>query len=434
LYQFSHVLFQQYVYRELSAGERRRLHGEVAGALAALHADDLDRVVVQLAHHYAAAEIGQKPFPAGAGPVNWRSRKLPCPTLRGITALPCSTGRSMTKHGRAGILCKLGECQWVLGQHAEAIENLQASHDLFQRLGDNQGAAAAQRLLGRVYWESGQQDKAGQSFRLALSITALEPESKERAWALAGMSTYQMQVENWDESIRLGEEALALARRLGIDELVLQCLCDLGSALSSKGDWSGLAMEKESLELALALNRPHDAGRGYLYYGEGLLYLGDYEQARDIFEQAIAYTRQMNVPYITDAAVRMLAEVEWLTGDWPSALARLNSLSEKAGRGELAGTPKLYLDMSLGRIYNDLGQTALAHKALKESLATVESSSARVQPCWVKCCGLKLNWVIPMQPLPWQLKSSIGRDRSATCSRISTWLCCISAAYPALTA
>jgi tetratricopeptide (TPR) repeat protein len=92
----------------------------------------------------------------------------------------------------------------------------------------------------------------------------------------------------------------------------------------AKGIGSGLAMEKESLELALALNRPHDAGRGYLYYGEGLLYLGDYEQARDIFEQAIAYTRQMNVPYITDAAVRMLAEVEWLTGDWSSALARLN--------------------------------------------------------------------------------------------------------------
>jgi tetratricopeptide (TPR) repeat protein len=249
---------------------------------------------------------------------------------------------------------------------------------LFQRLGDNQGAAATQRLLGRVYWESGQQDNAGQSFRRALAITELEPESKERAWALAGMSTYQMQVENWDESIRLGDEALSLARRLGIDELVLQCLCDLGSALSSKGDWGGLAMEKESLELALALNRPHDASRGYLYYGEGLLYLGDYEQARDIFEQAIAYTRRMNVPYFTDAAVRMLAEVEWLIGDWSSALARLKPLNEKASRGELAGIPRTYLDMTLGRVYNDLGQIEIAHNQLRESLATIESSSARV--------------------------------------------------------
>jgi tetratricopeptide (TPR) repeat protein len=333
---------------------------------------------VQLAHHYAAAGDWAKAVPCWrrAAELAFQKASLPDAARHYRSALlhwPLDD-----EDGRARILCKLGECQWVLGQHTEAIANLQASHDLFQRLGDNQGAAAAQRLLGRVYWESGQQDKAGQSFRLALSITALEPESKERAWALAGMSTYQMQVENWDESIRLGEQALALARRLGIDELVVQCLCDLGSALSSKGDWSGLAMEKESLELALALNRPHDAGRGYLYYGEGLLYLGDYEQARDIFDQAIAYTQQMNVPYISDAAVRMQAEIEWLTGDWASALARLNSLSEKAGRGELAGIPKLYLDISLGRIYNDLGQTALAHKALKESLATAESSSARI--------------------------------------------------------
>jgi DNA-binding SARP family transcriptional activator/predicted ATPase/pimeloyl-ACP methyl ester carboxylesterase len=377
-YEFTHTLYQQYVYRELSLGERRHLHRDFAGALASLHADDLDRVVVQLAYHYSAAGDWHNAAPCWrrAGKLAFQKASLPDAVRHYRSAL--AHWPPDDENGRAGILCKLGECQWILGKHQEAIENLQDSYDLFQRLSDSQGAAAAQRLLGRVYWESGQQDKAGRSFQRALTITELEPESTERAWALAGMSTYQMQIENFDESIRLGEEALALARHLGIDELVLQCLCDLGSALSSKGDWDGLAMEKESLELALALNRPHDAGRGYLYYGEGLLYLGDYEQARDIFEQAIAYTRQMNVPYITDAAVRMLAEVEWLTGDWSTALARLKPLIEKDGRGELAGIPRIYLGMTLGRVYNDLGQIEIAHNQLKGSLASIEKSSARV--------------------------------------------------------
>jgi DNA-binding SARP family transcriptional activator len=377
-YQFSHALFQQYVYRQLSPGERRRLHREVAGALASLHADDLDRVVVQLAHHYAAGGDGGKAAPCWrrAGELAFQKASLPDAARHYRSAL--AHWPPEDENGRAGILCRLGECQWILGQQPEAIETLRASHDMFQRLGDNQGAAKTQRLLGRVYWESGQQEKAGRSFRSALAIAELEPESEELGWALAGMATYQMQVENWDESIRSGEKALALARRLGVKELVIQCLCDLGSALSSKGDWGGLAMEKESLQLALALNRPHDAGRGYLYYGEGLLYLGDYEQARDIFEEAIAYTRQMNVPYITDGALRMLAEVEWLTGDWSSALVRLKPLIEKAGRGELAGITKIYLDMTLGRLYNNLGQIENAYNQLREAIVTIERSSARV--------------------------------------------------------
>jgi tetratricopeptide (TPR) repeat protein len=347
-------------------------------ALAALHGDDYDRVVVQLAHHYSAAGDWLKAAPClrRAGELAFEKASLPDAARHYRSAL--AHWRLDDENGRAEILCKLGECQWILGQHPQAIESLQASYVLYQGLGEKQGAAATQRLLGRVYWESGQAEQAGRSFQHALSITELEPESKERAWALAGMSTYQMQVENWDESIRLGEEALALARRLGIDELVIQCLCDLGSARSSQGDWGGLTMEKESLELALALNRPHDAGRGYLYYGEGLLYLGDYEQAKDIFEQAAAYTRRMNVPYITDASVRMLAEVEWLTGNWSSALARLMLLKEKAGREELAGMPKVYAGISLGRAYNDLGQMDSARNHLRESLESLESSSARV--------------------------------------------------------
>jgi DNA-binding SARP family transcriptional activator/pimeloyl-ACP methyl ester carboxylesterase/tetratricopeptide (TPR) repeat protein len=378
LYQFSHALFQEYVYGRLPAGERRLLHKAVAEALVELYAGELDQVVAQLADHYSAAgDWGHAVhYHIQAGDLAFQKASLPDAVRHYRSAL--AHWLPDDENGRAEILRKLGECQWVLGQHHEAIETLRASHDLFQRLGDNQGAAATQRLLGRVYWESGKRDKASLSFQRALAITELEPESEERAWALAGMSTYQMQIENWDESIRLGEQALVLARRLGADELVLQCLCDLGSALSSKGDWDGLAMEKEGLELALALNRPHDAGRGYLYFGEGLLYLGDYEQARDIFEQAIVYTRRMNVPYITDAAVRMLAEVEWLTGDWLSALARLKSLNEKAGRGELAGTPRIYLGMTLGRIYNDLGQVEIAQRLLTEALAAVGSSSTRV--------------------------------------------------------
>jgi ABC-type oligopeptide transport system substrate-binding subunit/DNA-binding SARP family transcriptional activator len=59
-YQFTHALFQQYLYQQLSAGERRLWHRELAAALVELYAEDREAITVQLAHHYTeAGQTGQ---------------------------------------------------------------------------------------------------------------------------------------------------------------------------------------------------------------------------------------------------------------------------------------------------------------------------------------------------------------------------------------
>jgi predicted ATPase len=59
-YRFGHVLFQEYVYKRLSSGERRLLHRDVATALEKLYAGRLDEMAVQLAHHWERAEVANK--------------------------------------------------------------------------------------------------------------------------------------------------------------------------------------------------------------------------------------------------------------------------------------------------------------------------------------------------------------------------------------
>jgi ABC-type oligopeptide transport system substrate-binding subunit len=54
-YQFVHILFQQYLYNDLSAGERRLLHGEIAEILEELYAGRTEEITVQLARHYTEA-------------------------------------------------------------------------------------------------------------------------------------------------------------------------------------------------------------------------------------------------------------------------------------------------------------------------------------------------------------------------------------------
>jgi ABC-type oligopeptide transport system substrate-binding subunit/DNA-binding SARP family transcriptional activator len=54
-YQFTHTVFQQYLYNTFGPGERRLLHGEIASALEDLYEDEGEQVTVQLARHYAEA-------------------------------------------------------------------------------------------------------------------------------------------------------------------------------------------------------------------------------------------------------------------------------------------------------------------------------------------------------------------------------------------
>jgi ABC-type oligopeptide transport system substrate-binding subunit len=59
-YRFAHTLFQRYLYNDLSAGERRLLHGEIAEILEELYAGRADEITVQLARHYAEAGEAEK--------------------------------------------------------------------------------------------------------------------------------------------------------------------------------------------------------------------------------------------------------------------------------------------------------------------------------------------------------------------------------------
>jgi ABC-type oligopeptide transport system substrate-binding subunit len=59
-FQFAHALFQQYLYNDLGAGERRLLHGEIGRVLEELYEGHTEEITPQLAHHFAEAAEGEK--------------------------------------------------------------------------------------------------------------------------------------------------------------------------------------------------------------------------------------------------------------------------------------------------------------------------------------------------------------------------------------
>jgi ABC-type oligopeptide transport system substrate-binding subunit len=59
-YSFAHALFRQYLYNDLSAGERRLLHRATAEVLEELYGVGAAEIAVQLAHHWERAEVAEK--------------------------------------------------------------------------------------------------------------------------------------------------------------------------------------------------------------------------------------------------------------------------------------------------------------------------------------------------------------------------------------
>jgi oligopeptide transport system substrate-binding protein len=59
-YQFAHTLIQRYLYNELSPGERRLLHREIASVLEELYEGRESEITVQLARHYTEAGEAEK--------------------------------------------------------------------------------------------------------------------------------------------------------------------------------------------------------------------------------------------------------------------------------------------------------------------------------------------------------------------------------------
>jgi len=53
-------LFQRYLYNDLGLGERQLLHGEIGELLEELYTGSTEEITVQLARHYAEADMGLK--------------------------------------------------------------------------------------------------------------------------------------------------------------------------------------------------------------------------------------------------------------------------------------------------------------------------------------------------------------------------------------
>ncbi|MBC8075933.1 MAG: AAA family ATPase, partial [Chloroflexales bacterium] len=372
-YRFQHNLIQRYLYHSLDDVERVYQHEAVGHALEGLYGTQAAEIAAQLARHFAAAQMPAKAtvYSEQAGDQARRSAALAEAVQYYQTSLAAWPPADLA--GRAPLLRKLGECQWLRGLLEDALAPFEASYALYESLGNQEGAGAVQRLLGRLRWEMGDRERALGHYYQALALLEVGPESVELARTISSISEIHMIYSAYDQAITWGQRALSMAERLAAEHVVVQALVNLGSAYFATGDAErGQAMLRHSWQRGVELDLPHDACRAAYNLGVCLTDLGRPPEAQAVVEELRAYAVRMQIPMFAGTSLISLAKLDWLTGDWQSARARRQEILAWIGRSQSITYLEVLADTTLAWMYNDVGQAALARRLLEQAQPKVD--------------------------------------------------------------
>jgi tetratricopeptide (TPR) repeat protein len=378
-YRFEHILIQQYVYNTLDMTERVYFHEAIGYGIERMLGDQASQAAIQLARHFEMAQLHAKAavYLRLAGDQAMHSAALDSAIGYYQSALKQWPGDDQI--GRIGLLRKLSECQWVRGHLQDAFETAKACHTLCESLGDWEGVAAVQRLIGRMYWEQGDREQSLRHYHQALGLLESGPDSVELAWAISSISQMHMLASEHEQAISWGQRALDMAERLEAKHVMVHALCNIGASYFETGDVErGQAMLRQGWQRAIELNRPYEACRAAFNLGNRLIDIGESTVARSILDELHAYSTHSQIPMYAVSSLISLAKLDWLHGRWQSALTRREEIVKWIDRTPSIAYLQEGADYMLAWMYNDLGQAATARQML-EHVQPLVASRAEIQ-------------------------------------------------------
>ena len=172
-------------------------------------------------------------------------------------------------------------------------------------------------LIGELLWMRGDPD----AFRHLDEAGALlrdTPASYSKAYVLSSLSRFHMIADENLRSIEIGQEALAMAEQMGLDELRAHALDSIGISRARIGDERGIADLEQSIALAVAHNSLESV-RGYANLGNAMVEYGDLARAFEVYQQGRdAAQRFGDVDRILWFEVERMYECYW-RGRWDEA-------------------------------------------------------------------------------------------------------------------
>jgi class 3 adenylate cyclase/tetratricopeptide (TPR) repeat protein len=219
------------------------------------------------------------------------------------------------------LLLRYGRVRFLRDE--EGTEELAAACDGLVAAGDPETAAEACLMLANIAWKEGRRPDMLEHLEAARSLVDGRPPSRARASVLSEGSRYAMLADENDRAIELGEEALRLAKELGLDDLRASALNNVGCARARTGDTRGFAELEESIAIAWQANSVSDVIRGHNNLAAMLHIHADLARSRTSWDEA----RRLAEHFGHHGFVRFIdgGPAVWqryYAGEWDEALAR----------------------------------------------------------------------------------------------------------------
>jgi tetratricopeptide (TPR) repeat protein len=167
----------------------------------------------------------------------------------------------------------------------EAIQARLNALEIWRELSQHEQEGPTLRWLSRLSWFLGNKADADAYASQAVEILEQLPPSSELAMAYSNRAHLAMLVEDTTGTVEWGQRAIALADKLGNNEIVAHALNNIGSALLNAGDRNGHIQLEKSLHISLTHGFEEHAARAYAnlasccvkfrVYADAMRYLND---------------------------------------------------------------------------------------------------------------------------------------------------------------
>ncbi|HVM69856.1 MAG TPA: adenylate/guanylate cyclase domain-containing protein [Gaiellaceae bacterium] len=211
---------------------------------------------------------------------------------------------------------------WWTGRLDRAIDLRERAYAGFLAAHELEGAARVALSLAEHHAGRGSEALASGWFGTAARLLEQLPEGLEHARFLATQGMIELRITgDLDAALRLFEEALALAERLGSRDLQVLARSGKACALVQRGDVEqGLALHDETTAAAAGgAVHPYSAGVAYCATIGSCSDVGDYGRAAEWTEAANRWCDRLDVSGFPGVCRLHRAEILRLRGDWPVA-------------------------------------------------------------------------------------------------------------------
>lgn len=437
-FRFRHVLLQQYIYAQISGGEKAYLHGEIASALEDLYGSATDRIAVHLAYHFEMAgstakavqyltQAGQRALRVAALAEAVQHLTHAADLLanlpvapesddsRNALELPLQLALGVAYTSRYGYAVPAGGLAFARAVHlsrqlegipylGQAVRGLASFHliraefhearrqdelllALAQQKGDLELLGLAHMSLGITLFYLAEYERARRHLESALTFPACQP-----AYAPANVQATEAAVVCWthlafvlrslgcpDRALAYSNTARELALASGHPPTIAHALALAGTLRRFRREWLvAQACIDKAFAYAVQHHQPFWEANARCDLGAVLIELGDVRCGLELLERSIADFNAVGSKFSMPQILGDVGRARALLGEVDQGLKTLDSalaLVEKTG--ERWWEPELHRFKAELLLQAEPLATIAATAALRRSIAAAERHGAR---------------------------------------------------------